>query len=105
MGSTVAEPTSKPGDFVGQDSTGRVRIDRVIPLRWMLTVVGAVLAHAAASWFQLQALDKTVQDMRTTLTQFTSWQVLAQVESAKHEAAVVELRRRVESLEVRLDRR
>ena len=35
----MADPT-RPGDLVGQDASGRVRIDRVLPLPWVLGILG-----------------------------------------------------------------
>ncbi len=97
----MAEPTTKPGDLVGHDSQGRVRIDRVIPLPWALSLLGAVVMQAVVLWFQVQAATETVREMKLQLTSMLSAQALAREHAAEKSAELRELRHRIEALEGR----
>ena len=93
--------TTKPGDLVGHDAQGRVRIDRVLPLPWVLGSLGAVIVQAVAGYYQLQQATDQLREMRSRLDAVLSWQSLQQVSDAEHRAEIRELRRRVEQLEAR----
>ena len=97
----MAEPTTKPGDLVGHDRSGRVRIDRVIPLPWLLGGMVLVAAQGIASYYQLQQATEQVREVRVRLDAIVSWQSLAQISEAEQRAEMRDLRRRVEQLEAR----
>ena len=101
----MAGPTTKPGDIIGQDSAGRIRIDRVIPLPWVLGMLVAVVAQAVTLWMQVQGTTDTVRRIDTRLEAIVSWQSTSQIADAEFRSEVRELRRRVEQLEVRADGR
>ena len=92
---------SKPGDLVGQDSSGKVRIDRVIPLPWALGMLSAVIVQAVTLWFQVQAASDTIKEVRQELKVLSAWQNQALVKDAEVVGELRELRRRVENLEAR----
>lgn len=94
----MAEQT-KPGDLVGHDSEGRVRIDRVIPLPWVMSILGVVLLQAATLWFQVQAGTEAIKEMRTDLRSMSTWQNQALVKDAQIDGMLNDLRRRIEQLE------
>lgn len=96
----MADPT-RPGDLVGHDSEGRVRIDRVIPLQWVLGMLGIVAVQAATLWFQVQAGTEAIKEMRVDLRAMTTWQSQALVKDAEVAGELRDLRRRVEQLEAR----
>lgn len=96
----MADPT-RPGDLVGQDASGRVRIDRVLPLPWVLGILGVVIAQAATLWFQVQAGTEALREMRTDLRAMSLAQNQALVRDAQREGDLRELRRRIEQLEAR----
>lgn len=93
--------TTKPGDLVGQDSDGRVRIDRVIPLQWVLSILGAVVLQGMAGYYQLQQATEQLREMRSRLESFASAQSLQAVHDAEQASEIRELRRRIESLEAK----
>ena len=97
----MAEPPTRPGDLVGQDSSGKVRISREVPLQWALTVLGVVVAQAATLWFQLQSATEAIKDMRVELRTMSVWQSQSLVKDAEVAAELRELRRRLEQLEGR----
>lgn len=96
----MADPTTKPGDLVGHDSTGRVRIDRVVPLQWVLTILGVVAAQAATLWFQVQSSTESIKEMRVDLRAMTAWQSQSLVKDAETSHRLRDLERRIELLEV-----
>ena len=97
----MAYPTTKPGDLVGHDSSGRVRIDRVIPLPWLLGGVGAIALQGVALYYAQQQTAEAVREMKSQLTAIVAAQTAAQVADADSRADLRELRRRVEALEAR----
>lgn len=94
-------PTTAPGELVGRDRSGRVRISREVPLQWALTVLGAVVVQAATLWFQLQTATEAIKDMRVELRAMSVWQSQSLVKDAEVAAELRELRRRLEQLEGR----
>lgn len=97
----MPEPTTRPGDFVGQDSSGRIRIDRVVPLQWVLGLLGLVAVQAATLWFQVQASTEAIKEMRAELRGMTAWQGQVLVKDAEVGYKVRDLERRIEALEGR----
>lgn len=93
--------TTKPGDLVGHDAEGRVRIDRVIPLQWVLGMLGAVVVQAMASYYQLQQATDQLREVRARLDGMIAWQGAAQISDAEHRSDIRELRRRIDQLEAR----
>lgn len=95
-------PTAtKPGDFVGTDPSGRVRIDRVIPLTWVLGIVGAGIVNAASMYYgqqqlvtQVALLAGEVKELRIEVRALSSRDVEQGVRLAEHE-------RRIQALEAR----
>jgi hypothetical protein len=92
---------TKPGDLVGTDSNGRVRIDRVIPLTWVLGIVGAGIVNAAVAYStqqqliaQVGALAAEVKELRIEVRALSARGVEHGVRLAEHE-------RRIQALEVR----
>lgn len=92
---------TKPGDLRGTDSEGRVRIDRVIPLPWVLGMLGAVVVQAVTMWTQGQTTTDTVRKIETRLDALVSLQGTSQIADAELRAEVRELRRRVDAMEAR----
>lgn len=95
----MAEPTTQPGDFVGRARDGSIRIDRVIPLQWVLGMLGVVIAQAATLWFQVQAGTEAIKEMKVDVRAMTSWQSQALVKGAEVDSDIREIRRRLEALE------
>lgn len=92
-------PITRPGDLVGRSSDGSVRIDRVIPLQWVLGMLGVVIAQAATLWFQVQAGTEAIKEVKVELRAMSSWQSQALVKGAEVDSDIRELRRRIEALE------
>lgn len=92
---------TKPGDLVGQTIDGRVRIDRVIPLTWVIGIVAAGVVNAASAYYTQQQLIAQVGGMATELRELrievralTARDVEQGVRLAEHE-------RRIQALEAK----
>lgn len=99
---------SQPGDLVGTDSAGNVRIDRVIPLSWALGSIGGVLILAAQQYYGQQQLIEKVADMRSDykataaeIRSITSALSNALSRDTEHSMLLQALDRRVSQLETR----
>jgi len=99
---------SLPGDLVGTDSAGNVRIDRVIPLSWALGIIGGVLILAAQQYYGQQQLIEKVADMRTEykataveIRAITNALSNASTRDTEHSMLLQALERRVTQLEGR----
>jgi uncharacterized protein YlxW (UPF0749 family) len=93
--------TTKPGDLVGQDAEGRVRIDRVLPLPWVLSMLAAIAVQAVVTWQQGQNTTETVRKIESRLDAMVTLQGAAQIADAELRAEVRELRRRLDAMEAR----
>lgn len=93
--------TTKPGDLVGQDAEGRVRIDRVLPLPWVLSMLAAIAVQAVVTWQQGQNTTETVRKIESRLDAMVTLQGAAQIANAELRAEVRELRRRLDAMEAR----
>ncbi len=93
--------TTKPGDLVGQDAEGRVRIDRVLPLPWVLSMLAAIAVQAVVTWQQGQNTTETVRKIESRLDAMVTLQGAAQIADAELRAEVRELRRRLNAMEAR----
>lgn len=93
--------TTKPGDLVGQDAEGRVRIDRVLPLPWVLSMLAAIAVQAVVTWQQGQTTTETVRKIESRLDAMVTLQGAAQIADAELRAEVRELRRRLDAMEAR----
>jgi hypothetical protein len=94
-------PDSLPGDFIGKDSTGRVRIDRVIPLPWVMGVIGAGIVNAAAMYYGQQQLIEKVGEMRSEIRAITAAISLASTRDTEHSMRLQSLERRMDQIEGR----
>lgn len=94
-------PDSQPNDLVGTDASGKVRIDRVIPLPWVLGVIGAGIVNAAAMYYGQQQLIEKVTDMRAEIRAITAAIALAATRDTEHSMRIQNLERRVDQLEAR----
>lgn len=97
----MAEPPTKPGDLVGSDALGRVRISREVPLHWVLGILATIIAQAVAGYYQLQQATDQLREVRARLDGMVSWQGTVQVHDAEQAGEIRELRRRIEALEAR----
>ena len=95
----MAESPTRPGDLRGQDSEGRVRIDRVIPLPWLLGGIAAIALQGVALYYGQQQTAEAVRKMEGRIEAMVTLQAAAQVADAERRAEVRELRRRIEALE------
>lgn len=95
------EPTTKPGDLIGHDSDGRVRIDRVLPLPWLLGIVGGIALQGVALYYGQQQQAESVREIKSELKAMATWQASVLVKDADQAADIRDLRRRVEALEAR----
>lgn len=94
-------PDTKPGDFVGTDSSGRVRIDRVIPLHWVLGIILAGVLNAAATYYGQQQLVATVAELKTEVRATNDARAAMNNKLTEHSVELGAIKRRVEMLESR----
>ncbi|MCL4695460.1 MAG: hypothetical protein KJ023_00135 [Burkholderiaceae bacterium] len=93
--------TTKPGDLVGRDASGRIRIDRVIPLPWLVGLMLALAGNAATMYYGQQQLAGDMADLKTEVRALATWQGQSLAKDAEVAVELRELRRRVEILEQR----
>lgn len=94
-------PDTRPGDVVGTDDSGRVRIDRVIPLQWVMGIIGAGVINAAAMYYGQQQLIEKVGEMRTEIKAITSAIIAASNRDIEHSMRLQTLEQRVTQMENR----
>jgi hypothetical protein len=92
---------TKPGDLLGTDASGRLRIDRVIPLTWVLGIVAAGIVNAAVAYSsqqqliaQVATLAGDIKELRIEVRALSARDVEQGVRLAEHE-------RRIQALEAR----
>jgi len=101
MTDRTKHPDTRPGDVVGIDETGRVRIDRVIPLQWVMGIIGAGVINAAAMYYGQQQLIEKVGEMRNEIKAITSAIVAASNRDIEHSMRLQTLEQRVTQMENR----
>lgn len=102
MPSTHHRPQeSLPGDLIGTDGSGKVRIDRVIPLHWVIGIIGAGFVNAAATYYGQQQLIEKVSDMREEIRSITAAINTGARSDMEHATRLHALERRMDQLESR----
>ena len=92
---------SLPGDLIGKDAAGRVRIDRVIPLPWVLGIIGAGVMNAAAMYYGQRQLIEAVAELKTDVRGLVSGVAASVNRDTEHSLRIQALERRVDQLETR----
>lgn len=99
---------TRPGDLIGADTEGRIRIDRVIPLPWLLGVVALMLLQAASVYRQALQLDAGQTQLRDLVIELKAEvRLLREASTAKdlkdtaHDVRLLEHERRITALEAR----
>lgn len=92
---------TKPGDLLGTDAAGRVRIDRVIPLTWVLGIVGAGIVNAAVAYSTQQQLIANVQVLATEVKELRIEVRALSARDVEQGVRLAEHERRIQALEAR----
>lgn len=93
---------TKPGDLTGVDSrSGAIRIDRVIPLHWVLGLIGAIALQAVLLWQGQQAQAKAIGDMASQVTTLATKVEAKNLKDIEHDLRLDEHARRINALENR----
>lgn len=92
-------PDSQPTDLVGTDHTGRVRIDRVIPLQWVLGVIAAGVVNAAAMYYGQQQLIAGLAELKAEVRTLTQTSTTGQLLDREHTLQIADHERRLTNLE------
>lgn len=95
----MSDSESRPGDLVGRDSAGRVRIDRVIPMPWLIGMIGAILLQAAALYYGQAQVAERVAELRADVRSLNSAGAAAATRDVEHAMRIQALERRVEIVE------
>ena len=95
----MSDPETRPGDLVGRDSAGRVRIDRVIPMPWLIGMIGAILVQAAALYYGQAQVAERVAELRADVRNLNSAGAVAATRVVEHTMRIQALERRVEIVE------
>ena len=90
---------SRPGDFIGRDAGGRVKIDRVLPLPWLIGIMGAIGLQAVALYYGQQRLADTVVEMKVDVKSLANGASAAAARDVEHTLRIQSLERRVEAIE------
>jgi hypothetical protein len=75
---------TQPGDRIGTDSVGRVRIDRVIPLPWVMGIIAAGVMNAASMYYGQQQLITIVAELKGEVRAINSGMAAAQNRDTEH---------------------
>jgi len=86
-------PDSQPNDLVGTDASGKVRIDRVIPLPWLIGIVGAGVISSAQQYFGQQRLIDEVKELRGEMRVMTQAAALSSNRDTEHSMLIQGLQR------------
>jgi hypothetical protein len=92
---------SRPDDLIGSDASGRVRIDRVIPLHWVIGIIGASAINAAATYYGQQQLIEKVAEMRGEIRAITSSLAAGVNQGTEHSMRLRAIERRLDQIELR----
>jgi hypothetical protein len=92
-------PDSRPGDLVGRDTAGKVRIDRVIPLPWLVGMMAAIVAQAAALYYGQQQTIEKVGELRADVRSLNGSAAVAATRDVEHTMRLQALERRVDVIE------
>lgn len=92
-------PDSRPGDFIGRDVSGRIKIDRVIPLPWLVGICGAIVAQAAAMYYGQQQIAEAVRELKGDVRELTNGASAAASKDVEHTLRIQAVERRVDILE------
>ena len=90
---------SRPGDFIGRDESGRIKIDRVIPLPWLLGILGAVAVNAAAMYYGQQQMIEKVSELKLDVKALASTAAHLNGRDIEHGMRIQALERRVDAVE------
>jgi hypothetical protein len=75
---------TQPGDRISTDSVGRVRIDRVIPLPWVLGIIAAGVMNAASMYYSQQQMISVVAELKGEVRAITAGMAAAQNRDTEH---------------------
>jgi len=92
---------TRPGDLMGPDSHGELRISREIPLPWLVGIVFGLFVQAAAVWFGQQQITKDVVELKTTIRQASDTLAAMTGKDIEHSLKIIEMDRRINALEVK----
>lgn len=88
-----------PGDVVGRDQEGHVRISRTIPLQWLMGGLLVVIGQAIAMYYGQQRLSDSVRDIQIELKAINLSIVSTNTKSVEHGIRLTDMERRVTSIE------
>jgi len=88
-----------PGDAIGHDSEGHVRISRTIPLNWIVGGLIVVAGQAIAMYYGVQRLNDAVKDIQIELKAINLALVSANTKGVEHGLRLTDIERRIGVLE------
>lgn len=93
---------SKPHDLVGTDvTTGRMRVDRVVSMQWVLSIIGTIIAAGASIYYGQQQLIKEFAEMRLEMRAFSAALSASSTKDTEHTLRLQSLEKRVDMIEAR----
>ena len=92
-------PDSRPGDLVGRDDSGRVRIDRVLPLPWVIGMMVGIGLQAATLYYGQQQVAEKVLELRSDVRALNNATQTAATRDVEHSMRIQSLERRVDVIE------
>jgi hypothetical protein len=92
---------TKPGDLMGPDSHGDIRISREIPLPWLVGIAVGLFVQAASVWFGQQQMAKDVIELKATIRQASDTLAAMTGKDIEHSLKLIEMDRRINALEVK----
>ena len=90
---------TKPGDLMGPDSHGQIRISREIPLPWLIGITATLMVQAATVWFGQQQMSRDISEMKATIREINDRTNSGVGKDIEHSLKLIEIDRRVTLLE------
>lgn len=90
---------TKPGDLMGPDSNGKLRVSREIPLPWLVGLGLGLFLQAATVWFTQQQMAEDVRDLKATIREINDRSQAIVGKDIEHSLKLLEVERRLSILE------
>lgn len=95
----MREEETKPGDMVGRDADGHIKVSRTIPAQWLIGGFIAIVGQAVAMYYGQQRLNEAVRDIQIELKAINLALVSANTKGVEHGLRLTDIERRVGVLE------
>lgn len=92
---------TKPGDLMGPDAQGKLRISREIPLPWLVGVAAFLCVQALTVWLGQQRMTEDVRELKLTIREINERSQAIVGKDIEHTLKIIEIERRLSNLETK----